>query len=66
MSSLEIEIFDLKMMVKSGLEFFILKFTETLQSCCCPVQKHLPREAELAWQVSRYLKGLAEFFNKKL
>ena len=41
-SSLEIDIFDLKMMVKSGLEFFILKFTEPLQSCCCPVQKNLP------------------------
>ena len=27
-SSLEINIFDLKMMVKSGLEFFILKFSE--------------------------------------
>ena len=30
-SSLEIDIFGLKMMVKSGLEFFILKFTEPLQ-----------------------------------
>ena len=30
-SSFEITIFDLKMMVKSGLEFFILKFTESLQ-----------------------------------
>ena len=36
--SLEIDIFDLKMMVKIGLDFFILKFTEPLQSCCCPVQ----------------------------
>ena len=43
------------MMVKSGLEFFILKFSEPLQSCCCPMQKNLPRKAELAWQVSRYL-----------
>ena len=42
-------------MVKSGLEFFILKFTGLLQSCCCPVQKNLPRKAEWAWQVSRYL-----------
>ena len=41
-------------MVKSGLEF-ILKLTEPLQSCCCPVQKYLPRMAELAWQLSRYL-----------
>ena len=41
-------------MVKSGLEF-ILKLTEPLQSCCCPVQKYLPRLAELAWQLSRYL-----------
>ena len=30
-SSLEITIFDLKMMVESDLEFFILKFTEPLQ-----------------------------------
>ena len=44
----------LKMMVKSGLEF-ILKLTEPLQSCCCPVQKFLPRMAELTWQLSRYL-----------
>jgi hypothetical protein len=40
-------------MVKSGLDFFILKFTKPLQSYCCPVQKNLPRKAELAWQVSR-------------
>ena len=44
----------LKMMVKSGLEF-ILKLTEPLQICCCPVQKYLPRLAKLAWQLSRYL-----------
>ena len=31
-------IFGIKM-VKSGLEFFILKLNEPLQSCCCPVQK---------------------------
>ena len=37
------------------LTFFILKFTEPLQSCCCPEQKYLPRMAELAWQLSRYL-----------
>jgi hypothetical protein len=45
----------LKIMVKSGLEKIILKFNHGLQSCCCPVQKNLPREAELAWQVSRFL-----------
>ena len=48
-------IFGLKMMMKSGLEKIILKFHDGLQSCCCPVQKNLPRKAELAWQVSRYL-----------
>ena len=48
-------IFGLKMMVKSGLEKNILKLHDGLQSCCCPVQKNLPRKAELAWQVSRYL-----------
>jgi hypothetical protein len=48
-------IFGLKITVKSGLEKFILKFQDGLQSCCCPVQKNLPRKAELAWQVRRYL-----------
>ena len=48
-------IFSLKMMVKSGLEKIILKFNNGLQSCCCPVQKNLPRKAELARQISRYL-----------
>ena len=43
------------MMVKSDLELFILKFTQPLQSCCCPVQKYVPRMAELAWQLSSYL-----------
>ena len=51
---LKLSFLSLKMMVKSGLEF-ILKSTEPLQSCCCPVQKYLPRMAELAWQLSRYL-----------
>ena len=51
---LKLSFLNLKMMVKSGLEF-ILKLTEPLQSCCCPVQKYLPRMAELAWQLSRYL-----------
>ena len=55
-SDLETNIFELKMMMKSGLEFFILKSYQPLQSCCCPVQKNLPRKAELAWQVSRYLR----------
>ena len=47
--------FLIKMMMKSGLEKNILKFHGPLQSCCCPVQKNLPRWAELAWLVSRYL-----------
>ena len=48
-------IFGLKVMVKSGLEKIILKFHVPLQSCYGPVQKNLPREAEFAWLVSRYL-----------
>ena len=52
-SDLETNIFELNMVVKSGLVFFILKFDQPLQSCCCPVQKKLPGKAELAWQVSR-------------
>ena len=42
-SDLETIIFELDMMVKSGLVFFfILKFYQPLQSCCCPVQKSYP------------------------
>jgi hypothetical protein len=49
-------------MVKSGLEFIILKSYTPLKSCCCPVQKNLPTMAELAWQVSRYLwRGKSDF-----
>ena len=44
------------------LQFTILKFTEPLQSYYCPVQKNLPRKAELAGQVSRYLwRGSVDF-----
>ena len=53
--TLEMTIFGLKMMVKSGLEKIILIFQVPLQSCCGPVQKSLPRKAELAQLVSRYL-----------
>ena len=42
-------------MMKSGLEKNVLKFHEPLQSWCFPVQKNLPRNAELTWLVSRYL-----------
>ena len=38
---------------KKWSRLFILKFTQPLQSCCCPVQKYLARMAELAWQLSR-------------
>ena len=43
---LKLTFFNLKMMVEGGLEF-ILKLTEPLQSCCCPVQKDLSTRAEL-------------------
>ena len=53
LSSLEITIFDLKMMAKSGLKFYFeIKFSEPLQSCYA---KKSDKKAELAWQVSRYL-----------
>ena len=54
-SSLKINIFDINHISLICLEIFILRFTEPLQSYCCPVQKNLPRRAELARQVSRYL-----------
>ena len=56
-------IFGLKMMMKSGLENIISKFHHGLQSCYCPVPKNLPRKAELAWQVSRYLWSLKIIFS---
>ena len=46
----------------SALESLVLKFYQPLQSFCCPVQKNLPRKAELT---SQLLKGLVEFQNKK-
>ena len=58
--------FGLKMMVESGVEFFILKSYVPLQSCCCPVQNKSAQEAELAWQVSRNLwRGSVNFKIKK-
>ena len=65
MPSLEINIFEINHISLICLEFFILKFTEPLQSYCCPVQKNLPRKAELARQVSRYLwRGSVDFKKK--
>ena len=54
-SSLEINIFEINHISLICLEFFILKFTEPLQSYCCPVQINMPRKTELARQLSRYL-----------
>jgi hypothetical protein len=48
--------------ITSKEDFSFLKFTELLQSCCCPVQKNLLRKAELACQVSR---GSVNFKMKK-
>ena len=66
-SSLEINIFDLKIMVKNGLESFILKFNK-------PLQRYLlTRLANLAFLDRSFLhwaaatlKGLSEFENKKV
>jgi hypothetical protein len=60
-------VFGLKMMVKSGLEKNIFKFYEPLQSycCSCPVQKNLPRKAELAWRlasISEGARGISKIF----
>ena len=56
--SLEIDILGLKTMVKSSLEFFILKFTKPLQSCCCPVQKICPGRQNWPGRLALSLKGL--------
>ena len=54
--TLEITILGLKMMMKSGLEWIILKFHEPFQSCCCPVQKICPER--LNWP--GWLAGISE------
>ena len=51
-SDLETNIFELKMMVKSGLEFFYFKILLAPSELLLPSAKNLPREAELAWPVS--------------
>jgi hypothetical protein len=49
--SLEITIFDLKMMVKSGLELFILKFTEAPSE----IPANLPGHFSLSGQIFLHL-----------
>ena len=53
--TLEMTIFGLKMIVKSGLEFFYFVIEWGLSELLLPSAKNRPRKAELAWQVSRYL-----------
>ena len=66
-SSLEITIFDLKMMVKSGLEFFILKFTKPLQRylLICQANSVFLGRFFLHWAAAT-LKRLGEFQNKRI
>ena len=51
--------------IKTYIYSLIWPPPDPLQSCCCPVQKNLPRKAELAWQVSRYLWRDSENFKIK-
>ena len=53
-------IFGLKMLMKSGLEFFYFEILCAPSELLLPSAKYLPRMAELAWG----LKGLSEFQNK--
>ena len=46
-SSLEINIFEINHISLICLEFFILKFTEPLQSYCCPVKKKSAKDQAL-------------------
>ena len=63
-SSLETTIFELKMMAKSGLEFFILKFRYSDIPANLPGQFSLYGQMSLHW-TGATLKWLAEFQNKK-
>ena len=50
-------IFGIKMMVKSGLEKIFWNSTSPFSVAAAQCKKNLPRNAELAWLVSRYLIG---------
>ena len=59
-------IFGLKMMVKSGLEFFVLKLNEPLQiPADLPGQFSHPGQIFLRWAAAT-LKGHVGFQNKKI
>ena len=62
-SVIEMTIFVLKMTLKKGLGFFVLKSNNSLQSCCFPVQK-TARKPEMAWPVSSNSEG-ARFISQK-
>ena len=44
--TLEITILGFLMIMKSGIDIFILKSNKPLQKCCCPVQKILPERLD--------------------
>ena len=64
--SLEMTIFGLKMMVKSGLEKNILKFHVPLQSCCYPVQKNCPERLNWPDWVASICEGACGISKKKI
>ena len=41
--------------MKSGLDFFYFEIPLATRVAAAQCKKNLPRKAELAWQVSRYL-----------
>ena len=57
-SVLRITIFVIKIMMKSGLEIFILKSNEPLPICCCPMQTNLPDRLNWLSQLAAALKRL--------
>jgi hypothetical protein len=64
---LDVTIFGLKMMVKSGVEKDILKFHVPLQSCCCPVQCKKICPERLNWPgrlagISEGARGISRYF----
>jgi hypothetical protein len=61
-SSLEINIFDLKVMVKSYLDFFFWNLASPFRVTAAQYKTNQPKKAELAWPVTRYD---TEFQNEK-
>jgi hypothetical protein len=54
------------MMVKSGIDFFILKANKPLQGCCCPGQKICPERLNCPGQLAGISERASSISNLKM